>query len=181
MDGFKRGKIKSKTKPKYPRLSRVALPFQPPRKKTRVFKEGTKPIFDQALDILIQRRKTFNPEIIESALRIAIANREEMRIYGFIRKAKKFSQNILNKKEGQIKSEDFLEQLKTTEKLTNKRALWNKARVLALVRSKRGTRNWSKARRRVTGKTENQTKSFWRQATEMVFPVSKDQKLIKVL
>ena len=130
---------------------------------------------------MIQRRKAFNPEIIESALRIAMANREEMRTYGFIRRAKKFSQNILNQKEGKLKKDNFLENLKITEKVTNKKALWNKARFLALVRSKRGTRNWSKAKRRVTSRTENQTKSFWRQATEIVFPVSKDQKLLKVL
>ena len=181
MEDFKRGKIKSKTKIKFPKLSRPLLPFQPPRKKIRIRKEGTKPIFDEALDILIQRRKAFNPEIIESALRIAMANREEMRTYGFIRRAKKFSQNILNQKENRDKDDNFIEQLKIIEKVTDKKALWNKARFLALMRSKRGTRNWTKARKRVTEKTEKQNKSFWRQATEMVFPASKDQKLIKVL
>ena len=179
---FSRGKIKSKRRRKYPKLSRVLLPFQVPRKTDKTHKEETKPIFDEALEILVQRRRTFNPEIIESALRIAIANREELRMYGFINRAKKYSRNILYKKENQTETEKFLEQLRRVEKVEDKKAMWNRARFLALVRSKRGTRNWAKARKRisrVTGKTPK--KSFWRKATEMVFPVSKDQKLIKVL
>ena len=181
---FGRGKIKSKRKRKYPKLSRAVLPFQVSRKSVKTHKEETKPIFDEALEILVRRRRTFNPEIIESALRIAVANREELRMYGFINRAKKYSRNILHKKENQTETEKFLEQLRRVEKVEDKKAMWNKARFLALVRSKRGTRNWAKARKRisrVTGKDKTPRKSFWRQATEMVFPVPKDQKLLKVL
>ena len=136
------------------------------------------------MEILVQRRRTFNPEIIESALRIAIANREELRLYGFINKAKKYSRNILYKKENQTGTEQFLEQLRREDKVETKKEMWNRARFLALVRSKRGTRNWAKARNRVSRVTcKAPKKSFWRKATEMVFPVSmsKDQKLLKVL
>ena len=133
---------------------------------------------------MVRRRRTFNPEIIESALRIAVANREELRLYGFINKAKKYSRNILYKKENQTDSEKFLEQLRRVDTVEDRKAMWNKARFLALVRSKRGTRNWAKARRRIskaTGRDKAPRKSFWRQATEMVFPVPKDQKVLKVL
>ena len=104
----------------------------------------------EALEILVRRRRTFNPEIIESALRIAVANREELRLYGFINQAKKYSRNILFKKENQTETEKFLEQLRHVDKMEDKKALWNKARFLALVRSKRGTRNWAKARKRIS-------------------------------
>ena len=110
-----------------------------------------------------------------------MANREEMRLFGFIRRAKKFSQNILNQKENKTKNANFLDELKIVERVTDKKALWNRARFLALMRSKRGTRNWAKAKHRITEKTRKHKKSFWKQATEMVFPVPKDQKLIKVL
>ena len=181
---FGRGKIKSKRKRKYPKLSRAVLPFQVLKKNIKTHKEEPKPILFEALEILVRRRRTFNPEIIESALRIAVANREELRLYGFINQAKKYSRNILFKKENQTETEKFLEQLRHVDKMEDKKALWNKARFLALVRSKRGTRNWAKARKRisrVTGKDKTPRKSFWRQATEMVFPVPKDQKLLKVL
>ena len=60
------------------------------------------------------------------------------------------SQNILSQKENKTKNENFLDELKIVEKVTDKKALWNKARFLALMRSKRGTRNWAKAKHRVT-------------------------------
>ena len=58
-----------------------------------------------------------------------------------------------------------------------------KARFLALVRSKRGTRRWAAARNKLETRSSRRSKknSFWLQATKIVFPDPPDKKVLKIL
>ena len=57
-----------------------------------------------------------------------------------------------------------------------------KARFLALVRSKRGTRRWAAARNKLETRSSRRRKSsFWLQATKIVFPDPPDKKVLKIL
>ena len=57
-----------------------------------------------------------------------------------------------------------------------------KARFLALVRSKRGTRRWAAARSKLeTRSSRSRKSSFWLQATKIVFPDPPDKKVLKIL
>ena len=61
-------------------------------------------------------------------------------------------------------------------------ALWQKAKLLAFARLKRGKTNWMKARNRlISGQAS--TQSFWHRAKNIVFtpPDQKDKKILKTL
>ena len=187
------------------------LPFNNPYRIKGTFNqnESSPAFFDEAFSLTNKKQKEYHPEIIESALRIAMAKREERYQSGFLGTAKLLSQNILKNKE---KKDNKLNKIKDDIKtmffgytkpveesslkpfdespstvtevvpikpIINGQDLWNKAKILSLMRAKRGARNWTKARKKV--KPPRRKQNFWMQTKEMVFSQPKDEKLIKIL
>ena len=63
--------------------------------------------------------------------------------------------------------------------IINGQDLWNKAKILSLMRAKRGVRNWTKAR--IKARTPRGKQNFWMQTKDIVFPKASDEKLIKIV
>ena len=174
--------MRCKTKSKYPALKYEKIPFTRREKMLTkpVITEQPRTVMDEAYEMMIQKRKSFNPEIIESALRLAMTRREEIRNQGFLAMTRSLSRVAQTKAETLDKPSS--KQDEEEKKLIDKRALWNKARFLALMRAKRGTRKWAKAKNRIEQRvSKKNNNSFWFQAKKMVFPDPKDKKVIKLL
>ena len=208
---YKRGNIMSKTQKKYPYFKNALIPFGNPHRSKDMAKNQRQPdFFEEAFLLTNKKQKEYHPEIIESALRIAMAKREERFASGFLGTAKTFSNNILKSKEkkdqestlGKIKDDikqmffgytkpveegslkPFEKSLQTEDvniikPIISGQDLWNKAKILSLMRAKRGVRNWTKAR--MKARAPRRKMNFWMQTKDIVFPKPKDEKLIKIL
>ena len=170
----------SKSKPKYPRDKYVKLPFLNPQRsknETKVIVEQPRTVMNEAYEMMMRKWKAFNPEIIESALRLAMTRREEIRQHGFLAMTKALSKSAIAQRQAVDKPSDNLEKEKT---LMDKKAMWNKARFLALMRAKRGTRKWAVTKNKIEKRTKKKNSdSFWFQAKKIVFPDAK-KKVIKL-
>ena len=165
------GKIKSKSKPKYPNDSDpLKLPFTRKRKQERLIVEEPKTVMNEAYDILIRKWKLYNPEIIESAMRIAMAKRHDMMRHGVLDMARNLT------KKAQEETAARVEEAKSRRTEIDKRALWNRARFFALMRSKRGTRKWATARNKLEKRKLKKDSSFWFSAKKLVFSEEKHKK-----
>ena len=109
-----------------------------------------------------------------------MTRREEIRQHGFLAMTKALSKSAQRQAEAADKPPDSL--VEKEKSLLDKKAMWNKARFLALMRAKRGTRKWAVTKNKIEKKTKKKNSdSFWFQAKKMVFPDHKEKKVIKLL
>ena len=174
------GKIKDRSLGKYPNEKRLKLPFTKYQsvkeiKNGKGIDEDPK-VFRHAVEIA--KSKVFSGEIIESALRLAMAKREERFRTGqfTFRQSLKLARTRKHGQEGEEKTEEDLPMFDPTT------APWQKAKLLAFARLKRGKTNWMKAREKlISGQHLDQ--SFWHRAKDIVFVPKdpKDKKILKIL
>ena len=160
------GNIKTKTKSKYPNEKLLKLPFLKTIKKKANEVNTTKPVIEEAYQMMLRKIKI--PEIMESALRLAMTKREERQKHGFLSLTRVLSKSAKKEDppvEVKIENEKKVEKIKEIDR----KALWNRARFLALMRAKRGTRKWAVAKQRIEKKVSKGSESFWFQAKNMVF------------
>ena len=107
---------------KYPHNPTLKLPFVP--KIAKVVEEQPKNVMHEALEMLQRKRREWNPEIIESALRLAMTKREECCENGVFSLARSL-------KRSRVKKETVIdiEQPEKVKQMLDKKALWNKAIV----------------------------------------------------
>ena len=161
--------MKSRSRLKYPGEKELKLPFLKISKMEATNLEKPKPVIEEAYQIMLRKIKI--PEIMESALRLAMTKREERQKHGFLSLTRSLSRSA---KKEDPPVELKIEKEKKEEKLKeiDRKALWNRARFLALMRAKRGTRKWAVAKQRIENKVSKGSESFWFQAKNMVFAKS---------
>ena len=178
---FKPGKMKDKSLERYPKIKVLRLPLtkrestDSKEKNEEPIKENPK-VFKDALKMA--KSKVFNGEVIESALRLAMAKREERFRSGnfFLKQSLQLAKTRRHGMEGEKHDEDDIPLFDPNT------APWQKAKLLAFARLKRGKTNWMKARTRLIS-GEGSDQSFWHRAKNIVFVPKepKDKKILKTL
>ena len=164
-DHFRLGRLRDKSKPKYPNIKQNKMPFSG-RKLKKVVARKIK-FMTEALELA--QAKLPSLEVLESAFRLAVIKREQRFYLGekTIKKSLELARCRRRDKEEPEDAAIALKNLKSEIKMTGD-SLWVLAKNLALARLRRGKTNWLKAKRKLIRDRKKKI-SFWFRAKNLVF------------
>ena len=166
-DHFRPGRLRDKSKPKYPKIKQNKMPFSGRKLKKVVARKIQ--FMTKALELA--QAKLPSLEVLESAFRLAVVKREQRFYLGekTIKKSLELARSRRrdNNEEEPEDADLALKHLKSEIKMTGN-SLWVLAKNLALARLRRGKTNWLKAKRRLIRERKKKI-SFWFRAKNLVF------------